>query len=97
MEEALARKIRFRKQRIYKIKIVMVFVLFISVLLFGLIAVDLNKSYVMYGEPRLELVQIESVDQNIYRVSILNSKISLNLKYIKRDLNSVRTFFNFEK
>lgn len=68
--------------------------LFIAVLLCGLIAVDLNKNYVIYGEPRLELLQIEILDTYIYQVNILNSKFNLNLKYIMRDINNIKTFFN---
>lgn len=90
----MPRKIRFRQQRIYELKIVIVFILFIAVLLCGLTAVDLNKNYVIYGEPRFELLQIETLDTDIYQVNILNIKFDLNLKYIKRDINNIKTFFN---
>lgn len=89
----MARKIRFRQQRIYELKIVIVFVLFMAVLLCGLIAVDLNKNYVIYGEPRLELFQIELFDNDVYQVNILNSKFNLNLKYLIRDINKIKSFF----
>lgn len=92
----MARKIRFRRQRIYKLKIAMVFVLFISVLLFGLATVDINKSYMLYGEPRLELVRVELLEQDIYRVSILNSGFSVNLKYIKRDIYNLKAHLNIK-
>jgi len=94
MEATMARKIRFRQQRIYELRIVLVCVLFIAVLLSGLLAVDLNKSYVIYGEPRLELIQIKLFETDIYQVNILNNKFKLNLKYIKRDMNNIKTYFN---
>ena len=94
MEVILARKIRFRQQRIYELRIVIVFVLFIAVLICGLIAVDLNKCYVIYGEYRLELFQIEQSGPDKYQVDILNSKFTLNLKYIKRDINNIKAIFN---
>lgn len=93
MEDNLTRKIRFRQQRIFELRIVIVFVIFIAVLLCGLVAVDLNKSYVIYGEPRLELVQIELYDTDIYQVNILDSKFNINLKYIMRDINNIKSFF----
>ncbi|HEY5584881.1 MAG TPA: hypothetical protein VIK78_10370 [Ruminiclostridium sp.] len=89
----MARKTRFRKQRIYELRIVFVFVIFIAVLFCGLIAVDLNKSYVIYGEPRIELIQIELQDTDIYQVNILNSKFTLNLRYIKRDIDNIYKIF----
>jgi ABC-type microcin C transport system permease subunit YejE len=92
LEDYLARKIRFRQQRIYELKIIIVFVLFFAVLLSGLIAVDLNKNYVIYGDSRLELLQIELLETDLYQVNILNSKFNLNLKYIKRDINNIKTF-----
>jgi len=92
----LARKIRFRQQRIYELRIAIVLVLFTVILFSGLFIVDIEKSYVMYGEARLELCQVELFSKDIYRVNILNSKFDLNLKYIKRDVNRVKSFFHLE-
>lgn len=86
----MARKIRFRQQRLYEFKIIIVFVLFTAVIFFGLLAIDLNKNYVIYGEPRIELLQIKKLDSDVYEVNILNSNITLNLKYIKRDINNLK-------
>lgn len=71
-----------------------VFVLFFSILFIGLLVVDLNKSYVMYGTPRIEILQIEMLENDICQINVLNSKINLNLKYIKRDINNVKSYFN---
>ena len=92
-EVILARKIRFRKSRIYRCKIAIVIVLFVIVLFSGLIVVDLNKSNVIYGEYRPELVQVELIDTDVYRVSILNSRFMLNLKYVRRDINNLKSYF----
>ena len=89
----MARKIRFRKSRIYRCKIAIVIVLFVIVLFSGLIVVDLNKSNVIYGEYRPELVQVELIDTDVYRVSILNSRFMLNLKYVRRDINNLKSYF----
>ncbi len=94
MEVVLARKIRLRQQRIYKFKILFVFVLFLAMLFSGLLVVDLNKSYIMYGAPRIEIFQIEMLDNDICQVNMLNSSFNLNLKYIKRDINNIKTYFN---
>jgi hypothetical protein len=90
----LARKIRFRQQRLYELRIAIVLVLFVAVLFSGLFVVDLNKSYVMYGEPRTELIQINHFDNDIYEVNVLNSKFNLNLKYMMKDINNIKSFFN---
>lgn len=92
-EVILARKSRFRENRIYRCKITIVMVLFVIVLFSGLVAVDLNKSNVIYGEYRPELVKVELVDTDLYRVSVLNSKFTLNLKYIRRNINNLKTYF----
>lgn len=94
MEVVLARKIRLRQQRIYKLKIVFVFVLFLTMLFTGLLVVDLNKSYIIYGTPRIEIFQIEMHENDICHVNMLNSTFNLNLKYIKRDINNVKSYFN---
>ena len=94
MEVVLARKIRLRQQRIYKLKIIFVFVLFLTMLFIGLLVVDLNKSYIMYGTPRIEIFQIEMLENDICQVNMLNSSFNLNLKYIKRDINNVKSYFN---
>lgn len=90
----MARKIRFRKQRLYNLKIFIVIVLFIGTVTGGLLAVDINKSYVFYGEPRLELVQIESIGNDLYNIYILNDKFTLNLKYLSRDFKNIKNFFH---
>jgi len=90
----LARKIRFKQKRIYEFRIAIVLVLFVIVLFSGLLVVDLNKSFVIYGEPRLELIQIEPFGTDIYNVNILNSKFSLNFKYVKRDISNFKDFLN---
>lgn len=90
----MARKIRLRQQRIYKLKIIFIFVLFLTMLFIGLLVVDLNKSYIMYGTPRIEIFQIEMLENDICQVNMLNSRFNLNLKYIKRDINNVKSYFN---
>lgn len=90
----MARKIRFRKQRLYHIKIFIVILLFIGTVTAGLIAVDINKSCVFYGESRLELVQIESMGNDLYNIYILNDKFTLNLKYLNRDFRNIKSFFH---
>lgn len=94
MEVVLTRKTRFRQQRIYKLKIAIVLMLFVAVICSGLLIIDLNKSYMMYGEPRLELLQIERFDKDIYQIKVLNSRFTLNLKYIMRDINNIRSYFS---
>lgn len=94
MEVILARKIRLRQQRLYELKIAIVLLIFVVVLFSGLLVVDINKSYVLYGESRLELFQIETIDNDIYQVNILNSKFTINFKYIMRDINNIKYFFN---
>lgn len=71
----------------------MVALLFVTVLVSGLLAVDLNKSYIFYGEQRLELFRIETIEQDVYRLFILNEKFDLNLKFIKRDFNNFMELF----
>ena len=92
-EVVLARETRFRQQRIYKFKIVMVVFLFFTILFMGLLVVDLNKSYILYGEPRIELFKIKMLEQDICQINILNSKFDLNLKYIKKDVNNIKSYF----
>lgn len=92
MEVVLTRKIRFRQQRIYKVKIAIVLILFLSILFTGLIVVDFNKSYILYGKPCIELFQIEMIDNDICQLKILNSKFDLNLKYLKKDLNKIKNY-----
>ncbi|PYG87430.1 hypothetical protein LY28_02100 [Ruminiclostridium sufflavum DSM 19573] len=91
------RKIRFRQQRIYKLKIAIVIFLFLAMLFSGLLVVDLNKSYVMYGEPRIELFKLEMLASDKCNVNILNSKFTLDLKYLIKDINSVKAYFYGEK
>ncbi len=88
------RKIRFRQQRIYKLKIMLIALLFITVLFSGLLAVDINKNSMLYGQPHVDLIQIELLDNDIYNVSVLNNKFSINLKYLKRDLNNLKEYFS---
>ena len=90
----MARKIRLRQQRIYKLKIIFVFVLFFTMLFVGLLVVDLNKNYIMYGTPDIEIFQIEMLENDICQVNLLNSEFKLNLKYLKRDINNVKSYFN---
>lgn len=90
----MARKIRFRQQRLYNLKILIVILLFISVLTGGLMAVDIGKSYIFYGQYRLEIFQVEPVGKDIYQVSILNDKFQLNLKYLKSNIEELKAFFS---
>ncbi len=89
----MARKLRFRNARIFNLKIIVVMLLFMLIVAGGLLAVDINKSYVLYGQTKLELIKIEEVDQDIYQVSLLNDKFYLNLKYLNRDMNKLKNIF----
>lgn len=89
----MARKIRFRKRRLYNLKIFIVIVLFIATVTGGLIAVDINKSYAFYGEPRLELIQIRQAGEALYTIYLLDEKFTLNLKYLNRDFKNIKNFF----
>jgi hypothetical protein len=88
------RKLRFKQQRIYRLKILLVSLVFIGVLLFGLVAVDISKNYMLYGKHHIELLQIKSSENDIYNLSVLNAKFNINLKYLKRDLNNIKIIFS---
>lgn len=93
LEAALARKIRFRNERIYNLKILLVSILFLLIVSGGLLAVDVSKSYVLYGQTSLEMIKVEQVDKDIYQVSLLNDKFNINLKYLIRDINNLKNKF----
>jgi hypothetical protein len=90
----LARKTRFRQQRIYRLKIIIVLIISITMLFSGLMVVDLNKCYTIYGEHRLDLLQIEQLNADSYTVYILDKSYTLNLKFIKKDINHAKEFFS---
>ncbi|OPX43482.1 hypothetical protein CLHUN_26290 [Ruminiclostridium hungatei] len=89
----MARKIRFRKIRIYHLKILAVIIMFLFVVIGGLVAVDITKSNVMKGHPQLEMVKISELDEDIYRISVFDDAFNLNLKYLKRELSKVKNIF----
>lgn len=93
LEADLARKIRFRKKRLYNLKIFVVMSLFFLIVISGLVAVDIAKSYVLYGQPRLEMLQIQEVEKDIYQVSLFNNTFDLNLKYLRRDMGKIKGLF----
>ncbi len=86
----MARKARLRKERLYTIRLYIVGLLFMLVLISGLAAVDFSKNYVLYGQSSMEIIKIDRLDKDIYSLSILNDRINLNLKYLKRDLNRLK-------
>ncbi|WP_027627741.1 hypothetical protein [Ruminiclostridium cellobioparum] len=90
----MARKIRFRKKRLYNLKIFVVMSLFFLIVISGLVAVDITKSYVLYGQPRLEMIRIQEVEKDIYQVSLFNNTFDLNLKYLRRDMGKIKGFFD---
>jgi len=94
LEAVLARKERFRKQRIYKLKILAVSIIALSIVSSGLIAVDINKSNVLYGRPKLELINIQEMGEDIYQLSILNIKYDINIKYLKRDIYRLKNLIS---
>lgn len=89
----MARKIRFRKKRLYNIRILIVMIMFLIIVAGGLTAVDINKSYVLYGHPEFEMIKVDEVEKDIYQLSFFNEKFSLNLKYLKRDFNKIKNYF----
>lgn len=89
----MARKIRYRKLRIYHLKILAVILIFCYVIIGGLIAVDMTKSNVMNGQPQLELVRISELSEDIYRISVFDDAFSVNLKYLKREFGKVKSLF----
>ncbi len=89
----MARKIRYRKLRIYHLKILAVILIFCYVIIGGLIAVDMTKSNVMNGRPQLELVRISELSEDIYRISVFDDAFNVNLKYLKRELGKVKSLF----
>lgn len=89
----MPRKTRFKQRRLYRFKIVLVSVVFVLILVFGLLAVDYSKSYIYYGKPKMEIVQISPVDSDIYRITILGNYFDLNLKYLKGNALKIKAFF----
>jgi hypothetical protein len=69
-------------------------IMFFAVTAGGLAAVDLNKSYVLYGYQEFEMIKVDEVEKDIYQLSIFNEKFSLNFKYLRRDFDRIRNFFN---
>ncbi len=90
----MARKIRFRKKRLYNLKIFLVMILFLLIVTSGLVAVDMSKSYVLYGHTQLEMIKIQEIDTDIYQVSLFNNTFDLNLKYLRRDMGKIKNIFN---
>lgn len=68
-------------------------VAFFIILAAGLLAVDFNKSYVIYGQPKFEIFKIEDLNNDIYRVWLMDSDFNLNLKYLKRDIKKLENYF----
>lgn len=89
----MPRKTRFKQWRLYRFKIILVSVVFVLIIVFGLLAVDYNKSYIYYGEPKMEMLQITSVEPDIYRITFLSNYFDLNLKYLKDNIFKIRAFF----
>ena len=89
----MPRKTRFKQRRLYQFKIALVSLLFVTIIVFGLLAVDYSNSYIYYGEPKIEILQITSVNPDVYRITFLNNYFELNLKYLKDNVLKVRAFF----
>lgn len=89
----MPRKTRFKQRRLYRLKITLVSAVFVLILIFGLSAVDYSKSFIYYGEPKMEIMQISPVDTDIYRITLLGKYFDLNLKYLKGSVMKIRAFF----
>ncbi len=89
----MPRKTRFKQRRLYRFKIALVSAVFVLIIVSGLLAVDYSKSYIYYGEPRTEILQIAPVDPDIYRITFLNNYFDLNLKYLRDNVLKVKAFF----
>lgn len=89
----MARKARFRKERLYTIKIYVIVLLFLLILISGLAAVDYSKNYVLYGQSRMEIIKVDRLDEDVYSLSILNESMDINLKYLKRDFSRLKNIF----
>lgn len=87
------RKTRFKQQRIYQLKIFFVAMVFVVTIFSGLLAVDVTKSYIFYGDSRFELFTLKEVEKDVFRVSVLDMDFKLNLKYLKKDYESVKDYF----
>ena len=90
----MARKVRFRNQRLYNLRILVVSILFLFIVSGGLIVVDISKSFVLYGHAELEIIKVQEIGQDIYQLSILNNNYDVNLKYLKRDIRKLRNLFS---
>ncbi len=90
----MARKVRFRNQRLYNLRILVVSILFLFIVSCGLIVVDINKNYVLYGHAKLEIVRVQEIGQDIYQLSIFNNNYDVNLKYLKRDIFKLKNLFS---
>jgi hypothetical protein len=40
------------------------------------------------------MIKVDEVEKDIYQLSIFNEKFSLNFKYLRRDFDRIRNFFN---
>lgn len=88
----MSRKNRFRQQRNQNIKIVVILLFFFIIIFSGIFAVEYNRCRVFYGEGYFQIFSVQDNGQDIYCINILENKININLRYVKRDYKKLTNF-----
>lgn len=83
---------KFREARRYRRKIFSSFFLFFLLLFTGICIVDYTVNSLINGESRINIVSVESKESRV-EITLMNKKLRLDTKYIKKDMKKIRDFF----
>ena len=83
---------KFRQNRQLKLKIWIAFIFFLVIILTGIAVADYSVNSIMRNERRIEIFSIKEVSGTLIQISIMNQKLDINTKYIKRDYGRLMDF-----
>ncbi len=76
---------KFREIRHFRIKLIIIFFVFILTLFAGLGAVDYSMSSLLSDEQRIRIFSIRPYGEEYCKISFFDNSLYINTKYISRD------------
>jgi len=84
----------FKELRLVKLRMFIAILMFLVVLVVGIGIVDYSINSVVSDTPKIEIVKVAEVSNNLYTIDFANKRYNLNTFYLSRDIQRLKKRLN---
>jgi cell division septal protein FtsQ len=81
---------KLKQIKTHRRRAVLLTVFLFSLILTGIAITDYSFNSLMKNQRRIEVISFRNTDNSCLEISVMNEKITINTKYIEKDLNNIK-------